>query len=206
MEKMLLVGLLAGLATTVQAQQVRLGLKAGIGLSTVTNFDVTGRVLLPGATAGLMADLPLGERLTLHPELLFAQKGRRDTGSGPGAYQYEQTLRSSYLDLPVLLRLKAGNWFFEAGPQLGYLLRLTETETRSSSTIAATTIVTDRTAGSQRIELGYIAGVGYQLPHNLELNLRYNGGLLGLNKENGGTLQPHNAVLQLQLGYWFGSR
>ena len=200
----LLLGALAGLTGSVQGQTIRYGLKAGISLARLTNFDVVGVRNQVGATAGLMADMALSEKLSLHPELLFSQKGLRMDGSGPGGFVSSTQIRSSYLDLPVLLRLKFGGFFAEAGPQVGYLMRLTRTETSSSNTSPAMTYTTSNATGARRVDLGYVAGVGYQLLGHWELGARYNGGILGVNSTNYGTVQPRNSVVQFQVGYLFG--
>ena len=79
------LALVAGLGSAAQAQgqTIRYGLKAGVSLARFTIPNVTGARNKVGATAGVMADAPLSEKLSLHPELLFSQKGQRLDGSGP---------------------------------------------------------------------------------------------------------------------------
>lgn len=198
----LLLGALAGLAGRAQAQTIRYGLKAGVSLARLTNHNSVGSRNQVGATAGLMADATLSEKLSLHPELLFSQKGLRDEGSGPGGFRSSFQIRSSYLDLPVLLRLKLGSFFAEAGPQAGYLLTLKTTSTNNSGNTPPYT--SNSTRGARRFDLGYVVGVGYQLRERWELGARYNGGILGVNSSDDGTLQSRNSVIQFQVGYLFG--
>ncbi|GAA4033771.1 hypothetical protein GCM10022409_17600 [Hymenobacter glaciei] len=202
----LLFGALAGLAGSAQGQTIRYGLKAGVSLARLTNYDVTGVRNQVGATAGLMADAALSEKLSLHPELLFSQKGMRVEGSGPGGYTSSLQSRSNYLDLPVLLRLKFGSFFAEAGPQVGYLLTLKSTSTVSSSTMPSLTYTSRNTNGLRRLDLGYVVGVGYQLLERWELGARYNGGILSLFSESNDSGLPRNSVFQFQAGYLFGSK
>ncbi|MDO7854017.1 porin family protein [Hymenobacter convexus] len=200
---LLSLGALLSLAGAACGQTIRYGLKAGVSLARQTDFDVTGMRNKVGATAGLMADAMLSEKLSLHPELLFSQKGQRFEGSGPGGYTYSYVFRSNYLDLPVLLRLKLSSFFAEAGPQAGYLLSAKGTETRSSSSIPTPVSTTySSTEGLRRLDVGFVVGVGYQLRERWELGARYNGGILGTNSYN--TTQRRNSVFQFQAGYLFG--
>ena len=201
---LLLLAGLAGLAGSAQGQTIRYGLKAGVSLAR-TRYDVTGGRNQIGATAGLMADAALSEKLSLHPELLFSQKGQRFDGSGPGGFSSSEKFRFNYLDLPVLLRLKFGSFFAEAGPQAGYLLSAKRTSTQSSSTMPALTYTSNTTNATRRFDLGYVVGIGYQLQERWELGARYNGGLLSINPGSSGGIPPHNSVFQFQAGYLFGS-
>ncbi|SFQ41526.1 porin family protein [Hymenobacter arizonensis] len=195
------LGLLTGFAATAQGQNVRYGFRAGVNLATLTNYNVVGVRRLVGATAGVMADAALSDKLSLHPELLFSQKGLRLDATGPNGFSSRTQTGFNYLDLPVLLRLKFQGLYVEAGPQAGYLLNAETTDTRSSSTVLATTTTTDATEYTRRLDLGYVVGVGYQLPLHLEVGVRYNGGIRSTYSGGG---QARNSVVQFQLGYLFG--
>lgn len=195
---------LAGLAVPAQGQTIRYGLKAGVSLARLTNFGTTNVRNQLGATAGLIADVALSEKLALHPELLFSQKGLRTEDTGLGGFSSSLQFRVNYLDLPVLLRLRAGSFFAEAGPQAGYLLTAKNTETRGSGTVPTTTVTRTGTAGLRRLDLGYVLGIGYQLRGHWELGARYNGGILGFYSGNYYSGQPRNSVIQFQAGYLFG--
>lgn len=203
---LLLLGVLAGLASSVQGQNIRYGLKAGVNLAGFTGYSGTGDRNLVGATAGLMADVALSEQLSLHPELLFSQKGQRFEGSGPGGFSSSDKFRFNYLDLPVLLRLKFSNFFAEAGPQVGYLLSAKTTHTQSSSTMPLLTYTSNSTDNTRRFDLGYVVGIGYQLRERWELGARYNGGILGINPGSSGGIQLRNSVFQFQVGYLVGGK
>ena len=203
---LLLLGALAGLAGSAQGQTIRYGLKAGVSLARFTGYDVTGGRNQIGVTAGIMADAVLSEKLSLHPELLFSQKGQRFDGSGPGGFSSSEKFRFNYLDLPVLLRLKFSRFFAEAGPQAGYLLSAERTSTQSSSTMPPLTYTSNTTDATRRFDLGYVVGIGYQLQERWELSARYNGGLLSINPgSSSGGSPPRNSVFQFQAGYLFGS-
>lgn len=193
MKKIILsLGLLAGVAGAANAQEVRFGVKAGVNLANVTGNDVTNKKNLVGAAAGVMADFSLSDLISLHPELLFSQKGVKFEDSNNTAQ-----VRTTYIDVPLLLRVKADGLFFEAGPQLGFLAA-------QKTEINGTTISTS-TDGTRKVDVGYIAGVGYQLPQGLELGVRYNGGISDLSDPSGSS-KSRNSVFQFQVGYLFGGK
>lgn len=196
MKKVILsLGLLVGMASAAHAQ-ARFGVKAGLNLANISAKDIEGNKNLLGATAGVMADISFSDLLSFHPELLFSQKG----------VKYEETgstgqTRTNYLDIPLLLRVKADGLFFEAGPQAGFLLGL-----KSEATVAGLgTFSSTSTDGTRKIDIGYIAGVGYQLPMGLEFGVRYNGGISDLSDPSSDP-KTRNSVFQFQVGYLFGGK
>jgi len=196
MKKIILsLGLLVGMASAANAQ-ARFGVKAGANLSSVTGDDTEGKKNLVGLSAGVMADVSFSDLLSFHPELLYSQKGVKYEESGATA----QT-RLSYLDLPLLLRVKADGLFFEAGPQVGFLIGQ-KSEFNIPGFGSGSSTSTD---GTRKVDIGYIAGVGYQLPMGLEFGVRYNGGISDLADESGSS-KTRNSVFQFQVGYLFGGK
>lgn len=198
MKKVLLtLAFLAGFRGAAQAQRPRFGVKAGTGLASMTGDAAPGfhRQYLGGFLAGVMADIGFGDRLSFHPEALYAQKGQRVTN---GAL-YSQS-RLAYLDLPLLLRAHAGGVFFEAGPQVGVLLG-----SKYEDNLFGSTHTYAGPGDTRKVDVGYIAGVGYRLASGLEGGVRYNGGFVTVRDANpSGSNTARNAVFQLQLGYLFG--
>lgn len=199
MKKVILsLGLLAGMAGVANAQEARFGIKAGVGLATVTGDGVSGtnKKNLVGAQAGIMADISFSDLISFHPELLYSQKGfRYESGSN-----YIQS-RLSYIDLPLLLRVKADGLFFEAGPQVGFLAGQ-KNEVSFPGFASGSNTSTD---GTRKVDVGYIAGVGYQLPQGLEIGIRYNGGISDVDDPSGSSA-IRNSVFQFQVGYLFGGK
>jgi hypothetical protein len=202
---LLSLGILVGLNAPSWGQQIRYGLKAGVSLARfTTSYNASGARNLVGAAAGVITDAALSEKLSLHPELLYSQKGQRFEGRGPGGFRSSDKFRFHYLDLPVLLRLKFSGFFAEAGPQAGYLLSARNTHTQSDNTMPPLTYSSNTTSSTRRFDVGYVVGVGYQLRERWELGARYNGGILGINPGSSGGNQPRNSVFQFQAGYLFG--
>jgi len=190
------LGLLIGIASAANAQEARFGIKAGVSLASVSGKNTEEAKNLLGATAGIMGDISFSDLISFHPEALFSQKGVKfeyTRGSGQ--------IRTTYIDVPLLLRVKADGLFFEAGPQVGFLVGL-----KSESNIQGLgTFTSTSTDGTRKVDVGYIAGVGYQLPQGLELGVRYNGGISDRRDPSLGT-KTRNSVFQFQLGYLFGGK
>jgi hypothetical protein len=212
-----------GIASSAMGQDIRFGVKAGVGLSKVRGTDMEdGYKNLFGINAGLMADFSFNDRLSFHPELLYSQKGTKvdyttsyTNSAGTLTLSNIGKGRLHYLDLPLLLRLKAGGFFLEAGPQLGYLLAqkseltMTGTTTYTGGTTVSTITKTqtdDSTDDIHRFDVGYIVGIGYQLPQGLEVGLRFNNGFSNSNFDRSSTDKVHNSVFQFQVGYLFGGK
>ena len=191
---------------TSSAPGARFGIKAGVNFSDVAGAESDKNIKgLTGLNAGLMADLPFSDRLSFHPELLFSQKGAKSTQADPSGASFTERERVSYLDLPLLLRLKANGFFLEAGPQLSYLVAQKSDFTEYAPSMGTYSYSSTDTDGTRRLDLGYVAGVGYQLPQGLEVGVRYNGGISDLSDPSASpTLR--NSVFQLQVGYLFGGK
>ena len=202
MKKIVLsLGLLLGIAGVAQAQETRFGAKVGLGLANVTGSDTKELKNLVVFNGGVMADISFSDLISFHPELLYSQRGAKTEGT-VGGISYTGTTRFGYVDVPLLLRIKASGLFFEVGPQLGILLSRNSEYTASYGG-ASQSRSSSSTEGLRKLDFGYVVGVGYQLPQGLELGIRYNGGLLDLNDPSDSSKQ-YNSVFQFQVGYLFG--
>ncbi|SEU06215.1 porin family protein [Hymenobacter actinosclerus] len=219
MKKSLLAAaaLLATFAVTdSKAQGIRLGLKGGANLSNLAGdlANKDGYDNKVGFHGGLMLNVGLIDDgfLSLQPEVLYSQKGYKyDTKQTFGLYNRQGDVTYNYIDVPVLLKVKAGNLFFEAGPQYSYLLKVKDESTRSlNGTAIARTAAEKDLKNVNRNEFGYVAGLGFQTDMGLMLGLRYNGALTDFAKNdsynNGDLTNARNQVFQLSLGYLLPSR
>lgn len=199
MNKFVLSLLLAvGLAGTAQAQ-MRVGIKAGANMAQYTNVDLTGHGFVIGPQAGFTLNAPITSDgfFSVQPELLYSQKGDK--------IEDLTTSRLHYVDLPVLARINADGFIFEAGPQVGFLAAGTHKQYQRINGQTTDSRTFSSTDGLHRFDVGYVAGVGYQLASGPNIGLRYNGGLTRL-LDNGSTVSVRNSVFQLFVGYVFGAK
>jgi hypothetical protein len=215
--------------SSAQAQDIRLGLRAGANYSNIAG-DVKNETTYnnkAGFLGGVMINVPVLDDnfLSVQPEILYSQKGFENKPTefsrtlpllGTRTEKREGNVNYNYLDVPVLLKINAGGFIAEAGPQYSYLL--------SSSNETQTTITTNgrsETTGAQnkndvsalnRNELGYVAGVGYQAESGLSLSVRYTGAFSDFVKSdnstyfNGDLKNARHSAFQLSLGYLIGGK
>ena len=206
-KSLLVLALLAGSASAVQAQTSHLGIKAGGSLTSFVGKDVSSSSSAKlGVHGGLIANLDLSGRFSIQPELLYSMKGTKDQrNSGSNTLNGYQTLH--YVDVPILLKVKADQLFFEAGPQLGVLVGATQTIESGT----ASNSISDKDNFND-LDFGYALGLGFQAPTGFLLGLRYNGGLKNIVKPvqgfGGNTIQPEarNSAFQLYVGYMFSGK
>jgi Outer membrane protein beta-barrel domain len=222
------------------AQEVKFGAKAGLNLSTVkttvdgdivpTNLD---NKFLVGFHLGGFAELKITDKFAFQPELIFSLQGAKTELDNtisitpfPGVnvtdkYEEKNTLKTSYLNIPLLAKFYATEkLFFVAGPQLGFLLSAklegesTSTEITTGLAGGTTTDVTKETFPSEDVKKGYKGvnfalglGGGYFFTENLFAEARYNLGLSNDYKEED-TADPtpvtyKTSAIQLSVGYRF---
>ncbi|GAA3979316.1 porin family protein [Hymenobacter antarcticus] len=209
--------------SSAQAQSVRFGLRAGANYSNlagnIKNEDAYNNKA--GFLGGVMVNIPVlaDNFLSVQPEILYSQKGFENkptefTGLLGAKQKREGNVNFNYLDVPILLKINAGGFIAEAGPQYSYLLSAND-ETRTTTTTPAlggTPSTTESQSkrdvnGLNRNELGYVAGVGYQADNGLSLNLRYTGAFSDFVKSdnnayfNGDLKNARHSAFQLSLGY-----
>jgi len=205
-------------ASSAHAQGIKLGLKAGANYSNLAG-DLANEDRYEskfGPHGGLMVNFDVtGDGFfSIQPELLYSQKGFKysDTEVVFLGNKYTNTgkVNYNYLDIPIMLKINAGGLFFEAGPQIGYLLSVSNNVKETfNGQVRNNTTNYDNLDNVQRTELGYAAGLGYQSESGPMLGLRYNGGLSKYGKKNAPNNDFNNArnsALQLYVGYMFGGK
>jgi hypothetical protein len=119
---------------------------------------------------------------------LYVDKGFRSKGNGSVG---DAKVHFHYLNIPVLVSYQPmSRLFLEIGPELGLLLKQN--------------LLVDRS-----VDLGAAAGIRYNLTPVINVNIRYNHGLMNLSQtefsdSNGstiGTSRMQNRSLYVSLGY-----
>lgn len=222
MKKLLLSASAALLVTAVapaaHAQGVRFGVKAGANLSNLSGDLVNqdqykNRV---GFQGGVMVNFGLSDIISIQPEVLYSQKGfkyadQQFTVLG-NTFRNTGNVRYDYLDVPILVRVRAAGIFFEVGPQYSYLMQVStdRTQTRNGNVISNSGSGTTNLDNVQRNELGYVGGLGYQASNGLMLGVRYSGAFTDFakndNYSNGDFRNARNSTFQAYVGVLLGSK
>ena len=213
------LALLAGITSAAQAQTgLKLGLKGGFNGSTFSGSDSKGSEYKAGFAAGGLLNYGFTDMFSVQAELLYSQKGASQDGvtyvsgtttAGLPTFANNGTAKITlgYIDVPVLLKVNTGEdgkgLFFEAGPQGSFVMhQRTFVEDNSGKQVGSSETSTD---GLNKVVLGYVAGLGYQITSGVGLGVRYTGDISQVYKDNlGGNL--HNSVFQFQVHYLFGGK
>jgi len=204
-----------GLSISFAQAQAKFGIKGGLNYSNLSGDLTTEEVNQSkvGFLGGIVANFPLSSDnfVSIQPELLYSQKGYQyrddEVQIGTFNYRFKGKRNFNYLDLPVLLKINAGPIFFEGGPQASYLLGIRdnrEVENLDTGNDNKEWAKIEKDDLSE-LEIGYVAGLGFQAPMGIGIGLRYNGSINALAKEDNDELvNSRHSVFQLQLTYMLG--
>ncbi|RFN58057.1 porin family protein [Marixanthomonas ophiurae] len=206
MKKLLLMAALAvfGLTTT-NAQEVRLGAKAGVNFASVGGDETDG---VDGRTSfhvGGLVEIPISEVFSVQPELLYSSQGAKTEDSFNGE-NFESKTKLDYINIPILAKFYVADGFsIEAGPQIGFLVSANQEFEGGGE--SEEDDVSEFYSG---IDLGIGAGASYRLTNGVFFSARY---VLGLSNiidddedielEDSDDFKRQNNVIQLSVGYSF---
>ena len=187
MKKTILVAtLLFSALTTIQAQSVKLGLKAGLNYANQTGAAITinGQNYKTGALssyhAGLVAELRLFKGLAVQPELLYSTQGATYKNA-----LGDITNKVGYLAIPVMIKIGLSKSIsLELGPQASFLLSEKDNVNLSKS---------------NTFDFAVAGGLGLKVTKSIFLQARYGLGLTEISKE----AQIKNSVVQVSAGILF---
>ena len=207
---LLIYTLFLGVTVMAQTEKVKLGVKAGLNISSLT-FDESelNSSNKTGFTAGVMVEIPLAKNFSIQPELLYSQQGTKISFSDSEVTNshYKSTIDLNYLNIPVMLKyyvLKGLS--VQAGPQIGILLKANNKyqdnflgyENRESF---------DLKEYSTGIDTSVNLGLGYQFKDKFYTDLRYNISYSNVFKEGDVNHfinnDMKNRVFQITIGYFF---
>jgi len=214
------LALLAGAAGVANAQTgVKYGIKGGFNGSTFSGTDSKGSEYKAGFAAGVFANFGITDQVSIQPEVLFSQKGASvDDFLGNSGTTFKSTL--SYIDVPILARINTGDdgkgFFFEIGPQGSLVVANRDFIQYGGNKYNENTSTKDM----NKVLIGYVGGIGYQITSGLSLGVRYTGDFAKVYKNGqSATLKAtqtgnfltnnpsvHNSVFQFQVGYAFGGK
>jgi len=187
MKKLILIAIAVIFSlTSVQAQDVNFGAKAGINFTSLNGDDDD----LDGKTSfhiGAVAEIPVSDVFSVQPELVFSNQGAKD-----GDIKFNV----SYLNLPIMAKYYVGEGIsIEGGPQIGFLM---DAKVKDDDTSVD---VKDETKG---IDFGLGIGAGYKADSGLNFAIRYNFGLSNIvDEDDAGDFELKNGVVQVSVGFFF---
>ena len=198
-----------------QANAQNFGFKGGYNYSSF-NGDVAKDNTLKGLSGfyvGALLELPLGDVISLQPEVIYSRQGaawEKDYNRpilGKGSLKND--IKLDYLNIPVMAKVNLGPLFLQGGVQFGFLVGKPET----SSTVNGLRVTeqVDKDAYAS-FDFGVGAGLGVNLSQHFFVEARYTHSLTNaLDPNNNSLKNAHisndnnfkNAVLSVGLGMKF---
>ena len=179
--------LLLGLTTTLQAQSITFGVKAGINYAnqngtaiTVNSDNYNTTDAITSYHAGLVAEVKLFDKLAIQPELLYSTQGATYKNA---VEEFKNEL--GYLSIPVLAKIYLSKSLsLELGPQASFLLsEKNKFDYKDSKTF----------------ETAVVGGLGLNITKSLFVQARYGLGLTEASKN----ADVKNSTLQVSAGIKF---
>ncbi|WBV56477.1 porin family protein [Chryseobacterium daecheongense] len=206
---------------TKSLSRITFGVKAGFNASTLTENNVeyeNDQKFKIGINAGGFVNIPIAEKFSVQPEVLFSQGGSKtkdifkyysDNYSFKQEYDYKMTL--NYIVLPLMLQYNIlPKFYVEAGPEFGLLLggkskgNGTYTQTSGNNTTTSTQEFSNKLIMDlyNRFNFGIGVGAGYYFTNNFGITARFTAGITDILKNNSGDSFRNNA-LQIGVAYKF---
>lgn len=208
MKKTLLI-LSALLISTGAFAQANFGVKAGLNLATMTNFD--DAKMKPSLYAGAFVEMPFTNIVGLQVEALYSGQGFKTSMEGVDIFW-----RNSYINVPVLAKFYvAKNFSIEVGPQVGFMLGDPKIKVDGGgisktfdydeigdllSDISGETI---EMPDLNKLDVSAAIGATYSIMGMIDVSARCNIGLTNYFKDIDSGDNSKNLVVQIGVGYKF---
>ena len=117
------------LSTSAFPQSFKIGFKGGANINKLTGQSFNEQFSF-GYHIGGFAEIGLGKKWAVQPEVLFSQTNVDTSGSFSSVYQFNKVskVKLQYLSIPLLLDYKANRLItLQAGPQFGILINKSNT-------------------------------------------------------------------------------
>ena len=173
-------------SNTASSSPVRFGIKAGLNVSTVSNYNANSKA---GFYGDLFATIPVAQDFSVQPEVLYSGMGAKSK------YDSSDKINLDYIAVPVMFQYNAlPNLYLEAGPQFGFLVSAKAKDNNGSLDIKD---------GLKTFDFGLGLGAGYYFTPNIGVNVRYVAGLTDIVKDRIGGDSAKNGAFQVGLAYKF---
>ena len=180
--------LLVAFSITSQAQFFKLGLKAGVnyanqnGTAITVNSTNYKTEAISNYHIGLLAEVKIGERFSIQPEVLYSTQGAKYDAVGVAN---DFTNDIGYISIPVMAKINLNNTFsLDFGPQASFLMSKKK----------------DVSINDQKnLDFGAGGGLTIHVTKGLFLQGRYVVGLTDISPE----AKVKNSVLQVSAGFLF---
>ena len=181
---------------------VKFGAKGGINLANIVGDDAGDANMFVGFNAGFFVEIPVTDKLTIQPEILYSAQGSKSEGPlviDGSLYDVKATMKLNYINIPVMFKYNVAEKFsLEAGPYVGFLTTAkmkVDVDGYGSATEDMKDLV-------KSTDFGIALGMNYDFSDVIFANVRYQGGLTQIGDTGEGD-NIKNSVFQLGLGFRF---
>jgi len=194
--------LVLSLSTSAQdhSKTIKIGVFGGINIADIKSNSNQDKKTNIAPSFGLIAEFPVIHSLSLKIEPTYLIKGAKLMEGEDPMEEPEAQLKSSYIELPVLLKysfLEGINPYLIAGMTLGYQL-----DTRLDVKFPGLETTIEMKDVTENFELGISLGGGIEIPIssiNLFFDCRYNLGFTNMQKT--GTVMADVGGIQIPIDF-----
>lgn len=152
-----------------------------MNFSNIYVDNVDDNNVLTSFNAGVFANFPVGDILSLQPEILYSRKGAKliyDNDFGTGTSEF----KLNYIEVPVLFKVNiTDNLSVHAGPYFAYLVDAQE-KNNFEGVIDSEDTQTYDNDDFNKFDVGISGGIGLEFS-SIGIGARYNYGFSTIGKE-----------------------
>ncbi|WP_417196359.1 porin family protein [Bizionia sp.] len=212
MKKVFLVAAAAVFSlTSIYAQSdskaVQFGVKGGVNFSTITSDDFNDLKSRTSFNVGVLAEIPITERLSIQPEVMYSGQGFdvREIDQD-NVFDTDDNIeyQLDYIQVPVLVKVYLVEGLsVEAGPQFGFKIH-EELDFQPNSDGGDIEINQDDSY-IKDFDTSLALGAAYKFDNGFFVNGRYTFGLTDIFKDDTvfENLDAKNALWQVGVGFMF---
>ncbi len=168
-----------------QNSSVKFGVKVGMNFSSLYG-DMSSASIRPGMYAGVYARIPVAEKFSIQPEVLYSMQGAdSDNYYYWGGYWYydsgsDQKYELDYINVPIMVQYEIIKGLrAELGPQFSFAVykkhKYRYVDYNSNYNYQSS----DKDLNS--FDVGLNMGVNYELPNGINFAARYSLGFINVN-------------------------
>ena len=182
---------------------VQVGVKGGINIASLSGDDIGDTKSRTSFNAGFVAELPITERFSIQPEVLYSGQGFDiEEIDQDNLIDTDDNIEAQldYIQIPLLAKIYLIEGLnVQAGPQIGFLIN---EEIDYEPTSDDGDINTDL---GEDIDFSLAAGAEYKFDSGFFIQARYNYGFTNVFKESElfGDPDIRNSVFQAGIGFMF---
>lgn len=207
----LFTGLILFSISTIFAQddskELQLGIKGGVNLAKIVGDDIGDLKSRTSFNVGLLAEIPISERISIQPEVLYSGQGFDIKEiDQDNIFDTDENIeyQLDYIQVPLLLKIYLVEGLsIEAGPQFGFKIK--EKIDFKTNSDGGGIEIDPKDSYVKDFSTDIALGAAYKFDNGFFINGRYNYGLTTIFKENTilGNIDVKNAVWQFGVGFMF---